>query len=65
MNVVAIHADPNEWEGATYLTKPSDRNDLLRDFADWGKDVTSLLKLAKPNLDIVHLRVAKNEGVFC
>lgn len=53
LNIVAFKTDPGEWADPERLTKPAMREDLLRDFGNYGKETVDLLKLTKPNLDIV------------
>lgn len=52
LNIVAFHTTEDDWPDHDNLTKPATREDALRDFKGYGHDVTSLLKLCKPNLDI-------------
>ncbi|KPM45263.1 hypothetical protein AK830_g1246 [Neonectria ditissima] len=51
LNVVAFHTTSNDWLDHSKLTAPATRQDALKDFADFGPTVTSLLQLAKPDLD--------------
>lgn len=53
MNIVAFRTDPNDWPDHTRLTKSAKREQALKDFEGWGSDVTELLKLTKPDLDVV------------
>lgn len=53
LNLVGFHTDPDEWKDAEHLTAPAHREDALRDFGNFGPDVQKLLKLAKPDLDVV------------
>ncbi|MBE3044680.1 hypothetical protein IMZ48_19385 [Candidatus Bathyarchaeota archaeon] len=46
LNVVAFHTSPDSWN-SDYNTKPSSREDALRDFAGFGKAVTNILKLTE------------------
>ncbi|KAH7121712.1 putative salicylate hydroxylase, partial [Dactylonectria macrodidyma] len=52
LNVVAFHATTNNWPDHSKLTASSTREEALRDFDGFGHTITSLLKLAKPDLDI-------------
>ncbi|KAM5358517.1 hypothetical protein ACJZ2D_015206 [Fusarium nematophilum] len=52
LNVVAFHTTTNDWPDHSKLTASSTREDALRDFDGFGHTITSLLKLAKPDLDI-------------
>ncbi|KAF2210597.1 hypothetical protein CERZMDRAFT_113150 [Cercospora zeae-maydis SCOH1-5] len=52
LNIVAFHTTTEDWPDYNRLTRPATREDALKDFADYGHDVISLLKLCKPNLDI-------------
>ncbi|KAK7424490.1 hypothetical protein QQX98_000455 [Neonectria punicea] len=51
LNVVAFHTTSSDWPDHSKLTAPATRQDALKDFADFGPTVTSLLQLAKPDLD--------------
>ena len=53
MNVVAFHTTDKDWPDSSKLTAPATREDALRDFADFGRNVKKVLKLAKSELDIV------------
>lgn len=53
LNIVGFHSDPNDWKDSEHLTAPAQREDALRDFGHFGPDVQKLLKLAKPDLDVV------------
>ncbi|KAH6891487.1 putative salicylate hydroxylase [Thelonectria olida] len=52
LNVVAFHTTSSDWPDASKLTAPAKRQDALKDFAGFGDTITSLLKLAKEDLDI-------------
>jgi len=53
LNVVAFKTTSEEWPDHQRLTRPAKQKDLLRDFEGYGPNVIKLLKLTKPNLDIV------------
>ncbi|KAF2167241.1 hypothetical protein M409DRAFT_22668 [Zasmidium cellare ATCC 36951] len=52
LNVVAFHTTESDWPDYNKLTRPAKREDALRDFANYGPDVTNLLQLCQPNLDV-------------
>ena len=52
LNVVAFRTTPDEWDGEG-TTKPSTREDALRDFAGFGKGVISILKLTEEEPSMV------------
>jgi salicylate hydroxylase len=56
LNIVAFHTTPDDWEDHERTTKMASREDAFRDFAGFGKDVQSLLKLADPELAVVSLQ---------
>lgn len=53
LNVVAFHTSSEDWPDSARLTRPSTRENALHDFEGFGANVTALLKLTKPELDIV------------
>lgn len=53
VNVVAFHTTSDPWPDSSKLTAPSTREEALRDFAHFRPEITNLLKLASPNLDVV------------
>lgn len=53
LNIVAFKTTSDEWPDYHRLTKPGKREDALRDFSAFGPDILGLLKLAKPDLDVV------------
>jgi salicylate hydroxylase len=53
LNIVAFRTSPEDWADPSRLTKPAKRDDALRDFAGYGSNVTQLLQLTKPDLDVV------------
>jgi salicylate hydroxylase len=55
MNIVAFYVDPNDWEDTEKLTKWSKREEALKDFKDFGHDVTKILELTEPELNMVHI----------
>ena len=55
LNIVAFKTSPDEWPDSQKLTRSATREDALRDFAGFGRNVVGLLKLTKPNLDVVSL----------
>ncbi|KAG6046632.1 hypothetical protein E4U39_001182 [Claviceps sp. Clav50 group G5] len=52
VNVVAFHTTSDPWPDGSKLTAPSTREEALRDFAHFRPEITNLLKLASPNLDV-------------
>lgn len=52
-NMVAFREDEGEWADHSKLTKQAHREDALNDFKDFGEDVNKVLRLVKPDLDIV------------
>ncbi|KAK4493877.1 hypothetical protein PRZ48_015062 [Zasmidium cellare] len=52
LNIVAFHTTQSDWPDYNKLTRPATREDALRDFANYGPDVTNLLKLCQPSLDV-------------
>ncbi|KAG6049562.1 hypothetical protein E4U17_006791 [Claviceps sp. LM77 group G4] len=52
VNVVAFHTTSDPWPDSSKLTAPSTREEALRDFAHFRPEITNLLKLASPNLDV-------------
>ncbi|KAG5915163.1 hypothetical protein E4U61_004949 [Claviceps capensis] len=52
VNVVAFHTTSDPWLDSSKLTAPSTREEALRDFAHFRPEITNLLKLASPNLDV-------------
>lgn len=57
VNVVAFHATSGEWPDSSKLTAQSTREAALRDFSNFGPEITKLLKLTSPKLDIVSYRL--------
>ncbi|KAG5974715.1 hypothetical protein E4U56_004269 [Claviceps arundinis] len=55
VNVVAFHTTSDPWPDSSKLTAPSTREEALRDFAHFRPEITNLLKLASPNLDVVSI----------
>ena len=55
MNVVAFHTTEKDWPDSTKLTAPATREDALKDFAGFGRNVKRVLELAKPDLDMVSI----------
>lgn len=53
LNIVAFRTTPDDWPDPQRLTRPAKREDALRDFQGYGSNVTKLLNLTKPDLDIV------------
>jgi salicylate hydroxylase len=53
LNIVAFRISPEEWPDFNKLTRPAKREDALRDFIGYGSKVINLLKLTKPDLDVV------------
>ena len=52
LNIVAFHTTPDDWDSEGN-TKLSSREDALRDFAGFGKDVTNILKLTEEEPTVV------------
>ncbi|EME41619.1 hypothetical protein DOTSEDRAFT_73887, partial [Dothistroma septosporum NZE10] len=52
LNLVAFHTTEEDWPDYQHLTRPAKREDALRDFEGYGRDVRNLLELCQPNLDI-------------
>ncbi len=60
LNIVAFRTSPEEWPDFNKLTRPAKREDALRDFTGYGSKVINLLKLTKPDLDVVsRLKIAE------
>ena len=53
LNIVAFRTSPDDWPDFNRLTRPAKREDALRDYEGYGSNVVSLLKLTKPDLDVV------------
>lgn len=53
LNIVAFTTTENDWPDHERLTMPAKREDALKDFKGYGDDVTKLLQLCQPELDIV------------
>src|SRR4051812_18860528 len=53
LNLVAFKTTSEDWEDPSHLTKPARQEDLLRDFEGYAPYIQKLLKLTKPDLDIV------------
>jgi salicylate hydroxylase len=53
LNIVAFRTSAEDWPDPQKLTKAATREDALRDYAGYGPNVIKLLKLTKPDLDIV------------
>lgn len=53
LNIVAFTTTTNDWPDHERLTMPAKREDALKDFKGYGDDVTKLLQLCQPELDIV------------
>lgn len=53
LNIVAFKTDPEEWPDHQKLTRTSQREDLLRDFGHYSKELVELLSLTNPKLDVV------------
>ncbi|KAL4869028.1 hypothetical protein BDV12DRAFT_88152 [Aspergillus spectabilis] len=52
LNIVAFHTTPDSWKEYPRLTREGTREEALRDFAGYGPNVTKLLKLCEPKLNI-------------
>jgi salicylate hydroxylase len=71
LNIVAFYTSKDEWADYPRLIRTGTREEALRDFADYGHDVTELLKLVEPELSVVSLsrtreplRLARNSSVI-
>ncbi len=53
MNVVAFHTSEEPWGDIQRNTRIATREDALSDFAGFGKDVTNILQLTDPKLNVV------------
>lgn len=53
LNLVAFHHDYNEWPDPRNTVRPATRLEMQKDFANFGRPVTELLKFSKPELDCV------------
>ncbi|KAL4932588.1 uncharacterized protein BDV17DRAFT_167919 [Aspergillus undulatus] len=52
LNIVAFHTTDEEWNDYARLTRDGTRDEALRDFANYGPNVTKLLKLCEEKLSI-------------
>lgn len=52
LNIVAFHTNDDDWPDYSRLTRPAKREDALKDFEGFGPNVTALLELTKPDLDV-------------
>ncbi|QUC17490.1 uncharacterized protein UV8b_01731 [Ustilaginoidea virens] len=52
VNVVAFRATQRDWPNSARLTAESTREAALRDFAHLGPEITALLRLTNPKLDV-------------
>ncbi|PWY82488.1 salicylate hydroxylase [Aspergillus eucalypticola CBS 122712] len=52
LNIVAFHTTTDEWAEYPRLTRQGTRDEVLRDFAGYGPNVTNLLKLTDPQLSV-------------
>lgn len=55
LNIVAFHTTPDDWAEYPRLTRSGTRDEVLRDFEGYGPNVTNLLKLTDPELNVVCL----------
>ena len=55
LNIVAFHTTPDGWAEYPRLTRSGTRDEVLRDFANYGPNVANLLKLTDPELNVVRL----------
>ena len=53
LNIVAFKTTSEDWPDPEKLTRPAEQKDLLRDFDGYNDTLIQLLKLTKPNLDVV------------
>ena len=51
MNVVAFTTSKDDWPNSDKLTLPTTKEQALKDYAGWGKHVTSILEMLKDDLD--------------
>lgn len=72
LNIVAFHTTKDDWPDYQKLTRPAKREDALRDFEGYGNDVTNLLQLCQPTLDVWaifhlgdHPLPAYSQGTIC
>ncbi|KAI9926708.1 hypothetical protein ASPWEDRAFT_177282 [Aspergillus wentii DTO 134E9] len=52
LNIVAFHTTTDEWADYPRLTRSGKREEALKDFEGFGPNVTNLLKLTQPELNI-------------
>ena len=64
LNIVAFRTTSDDWPDFHHLTKPGKREDALRDFSEFGSNVKNLLKLTKPDLDVVRSRGMISQAVY-
>lgn len=53
LNIVAFRTTSIDWPDRTRLTRAATQKEAICDFAGYGPDVIELLRLTKPDLDIV------------
>ena len=53
LNIVAFRTSAEDWPDFNKLTRTATREDILRDHEGYGPSVIKLLKLTKPELDVV------------
>ena len=53
LNIVGFRTTSEDWPDSTRLTRHAKRSDALRDYSGYGSNVTRLLELTKPDLDVV------------
>jgi salicylate hydroxylase len=53
LNIVAFRTTSNDWQDHSRLVRPAKQEDALKDFEGAGANVIGLLKLTKPDLDMV------------
>lgn len=53
LNIVAFRTSAEDWPDSQRLTRSAKREDALREYEGYGRNVTELLKLTKPDLDVV------------
>lgn len=58
LNLVAFKTTSEDWDDASRLTKPAHQEDLLRDYDAYAPYIKNLLKLTKPDLDIVGILIS-------
>jgi salicylate hydroxylase len=55
LNIVAFRTTSEDWPDYNRLVRPAKREDALKDFEGASANVMGLLKLTRPDLDVVSL----------